>query len=175
MSLHKVVALSANTHRPSRTRLLVQEVAGRFEAMGGPKVSVCDLLDVGLEFGCATSVESLGPAALDVVKMVEGADALIVGSPIYNGGYSGHFKHFFDLIHPQRLRNKPVCITATGGGQRHALAVEMFMRPLFGFFGALTLPSSVYASEQDFDEQTLCSSDVRIRIESAARELHVYC
>ena len=48
------------------------------------------------------------------------------------------------------LAGKPVALTATGGGLRHALMVEHALRPLFGFFAALTVPTGVYASEADF-------------------------
>ena len=78
------------------------------------------------------------------------ADALIVGSPVYKGSYTGLFKHLFDFVEPEALAGKPVILTATGGGPRHALVVEHSLRPLFGFFTALTIPTAIYASDQDF-------------------------
>ena len=53
----------------------------------------------------------------------------------------------FDLVEPDRLAGKPVAIAATGGGPRHALVVEHALRPLFGFFTALTVPTAVYAAD----------------------------
>ena len=44
-----------------------------------------------------------------------------------------------------RLRGTPVILTATGG------------RPLFGFFGALSLPTTLYAIESDFNNCLLVS------------------
>ena len=48
-------------------------------------------------------------------------------------------------------------LTATGGGDRHALIVEHQLRPLFGFFEALTLPTAVYATDKDFTDGVLRS------------------
>ena len=46
------------------------------------------------------------------------------------------------------------------------------MRPLFGFFQALTLPVGVYASDTDFDGYELTSEAVKRRIDQAvARSL----
>jgi FMN reductase len=56
------------------------------------------------------------------------------------------FKHVFDLIEPSVLRNRPVLLTAVGGGLRHSLVVEHQLRPLFGFFEACTVSTAIYAS-----------------------------
>ena len=58
-------------------------------------------------------------------------------------------------------------LAATGGGERHALILEHQMRPLFGFFQALTLPVGVYASDTDFDGYELTSEAVKRRIDQA--------
>src|SRR3954471_22141706 len=44
------------------------------------------------------------------------------------GSYTGLFKHLFDLVNPGALADKPVVLTATGGGPRHALVVEHQLR-----------------------------------------------
>ena len=167
----KVVALSANSRRPSKTRALVQAIADRYQTIAGGEVAVFDLLDVGLEFAMSTSRDTLTFQALRILEFVESADVLIVASPVYKGAYSGHFKHFFDLIEPDRLRHKPVCLVANGGGHKHALVVELSLRPLFGFFCALTLPTAVYAGEVDFQDGVLCGPALLERINDAASEI----
>ncbi|WP_352770049.1 NAD(P)H-dependent oxidoreductase [Mesorhizobium sp. M0684] len=69
----------------------------------------------------------------------------------------------FDLIDPLALVDRPVLIGATGGGQRHALVVEHQLRPLFGFYSALTVPSAVYGSDSDFADGKLVDSLVLAR------------
>jgi FMN reductase len=60
-----------------------------------------------------------------------------------------------------------VVLTATGGSDRHALLVEHQMRPLFGFFQALTLPLGIFANEGDFADYRISSDERRERIETA--------
>ena len=81
-----------------------------------------------------------------MIDDIERADLLIVGTPVYRGSYTGAFKHVFDLVRHDRLRGTPVILTATGGSQMHGLVTEHQLRPLFGFFGALSLPTTVYAT-----------------------------
>ncbi|TIX99332.1 MAG: FMN reductase, partial [Mesorhizobium sp.] len=97
-------------------------------------------------------------------------DVLVVGSPTFKGSYTGLFKHFFDLLDQSSLRGKPVILAATGGGDRHSLVVEHQLRPLFGFFEALTLPTAIYASDKDFANGVLVSEAIHARARQAVAE-----
>lgn len=145
-----IIGLSGNLDRPSKTRTLVQTVvaaaASEFQATG----TVFDLADFGPSLGAARRVADLDAAARAALEVVLSADALVVGSPVYKGSYTGLFKHLIDLIDPLALASKPVLPTATGGGDRHALVIEHQLRPLFGFFEARTLATGLYASDRDF-------------------------
>lgn len=171
MTRPRLVAFSANLQRPSKTRVLVEAVAEEAAARAALDVRLYDLVDVGTGLGAAWSREALPLPARRVIEAIEEADALIVGSPVYKGSYTGLFKHLFDLIPPSALANKPVAIAATGGGARHALVVEHAFRPLFGFFNALQVPTAVYGSDPDFTGYALSDEAVRARAAQAGAEL----
>src|SRR4051794_20679349 len=116
-------------------------------------------------------IETRTPFAPNIEASSRRADVLVVGSPTYKGSYTGLFKHFFDLIDPAALRGKPVVLLATGGGERHALIVEHQLRPLFGFFEALALPTAVYATDKDFADGVLVSEAIRKRAAQAVDEV----
>ena len=148
----KVVGLAGGLSRPSKTRALVEHaVAATVEAFGATG-RVYDLVDLQPSLGAAAHPGDLDAQAARVVEDLLTADALVVGSPVYKGSYTGLFKHFFDLIEPDALLGRPVLLVATGGGSRHALVIEHQLRPLFGFFEAQTLPTGVYAANGDFTE-----------------------
>ena len=73
-----------------------------------------------------------------------------MGTPVYKDSYTGVLKHLFDLVPPNALAGKPVLLAATGGTPPHGLVVDHQLRPLFGFFKALTIPASIFALESDF-------------------------
>lgn len=146
----QVVAFAGSLARPSKTRALVELAAVRAAGRYGVTAATYDLGDLGSSLGQARTLSELAPHALQIVEGLLAADALIVGSPVYKGSYTGLFKHLFDLIEPAALAGKPVLLAATGGGDRHALMIEHHLRPLFGFFEAATLATGVYASGVDF-------------------------
>jgi FMN reductase len=171
MAVPYIVCLSGSPSRPSKTSALVGMIAADVVSRTTARLDVFDLVDAGPGLGSALRRKDLTPSATRIIDAIEQADALIVGTPVYKGGYTGLFKHVFDLIDPQALVGKPVLITATGGGPRHALVVEHALRPLFGFFEALTIPTAVYASEVDFSNGALTDPGVIARAGTAARQL----
>jgi FMN reductase len=170
MSALRLLGISGNTQRPSRTRALVETIGARVGRLRPVSFTMLDLVDAGPGLG-AFSRDGLTAEAEAVVAAIERADALIVGTPVYKGSYAGLFKHLFDFVDPLALTGRPVLLAATGGGRRHALVVEHQLRPLFGFFSALTLPTSVYASNEDFENGVLTDPVSLERIEQAAAEM----
>jgi FMN reductase len=167
MSRPRLVGLSSNLQRPSKTRTLVEAILREASSRAPLDARVFDFVDAGSGLGAAWSRDQLSLPARRIVEAIEEADGLIVGSPVYKGSYTGLFKHLFDLVDPAALAGKPVAIAATGGGPRHALVVEHSFRPLFGFFGALQVPVTVYASDGDFTDGALVDEGVRARAAQA--------
>ncbi|GJD74621.1 FMN reductase [Methylobacterium goesingense] len=171
MSLPRIVGFTANLQRPSKTRALAESLAEAVGAHLRADIRLFDMLDAGTGLGAAWSRDLLPLPARRIVEAIEGADALIVGTPVYKGAYTGLFKHLFDFVDPAALVGKPVILSATGGGPRHALVVEHSLRPLFGFFSAHTIPSAVYGSDADFRDGALVDPGVKARIQDAAGQL----
>jgi FMN reductase len=118
--------------------------------------------------------DELGNEVRQALDAIENADVLIVGTPIYKGSYPGLFKHLIDFVDPQALAGRPVALVATGGGRRHALSIEHQLRPLFGFFSALVLPTTVYASDEDFTDGVLSDPVTLARIDQLAGEIATF-
>lgn len=93
------------------------------------------------------------------------------GSPVYKGTYGGLLKHLFDLLDRKALAGRPALFAATGRAEQHALMIEHGMRPLFGFFGALTLPLGVDATEKDFAGSSELTEAAKVRIAGAVDHL----
>lgn len=174
MAGSKLVGIAGSFNRPSKTLALVRHIAGLASDQYGFTTTTYDLHDLGPSLGNALWRKDLDEQAQRVIDDIVGADVLVVGSPTYKGSYPGLFKHLIDLIDPQELRAKPIIITATGGGDRHALMVEHQLRPLFGFFMAYTLPTAVYASDRDFTAYAVASEQLSKRIGEVLGELSAF-
>lgn len=165
----RIVGVSGSLTAPSRTTALVDAVverlAARLEAEASVEPRIVELSAILPDLFAGPFRGDLGPGALEALAAVEQADVVVAGSPAYRAAYTGAFKHFFDYVGQYALVDKPVVLTATGGSDRHALLVEHQMRPLFGFFQALTLPLGIYGNEGDFTDYRVSSEELRERID----------
>lgn len=169
--MSRVIVFSGSFNRPSKTSALVNFIGKKVAQKFDSDVVTYDLADVGTSLGLAQRAGDLAPQGRRIIKELTAADALIIGSPVYKGSYPGLFKHFIDLIEPERLFGKPVLLAATGGGDRHALMVEHQLRPLFGFFMAHSLPTAIYASQRDFNsDNEISSPELIARIDKAVNQ-----
>lgn len=170
----KLVGLSGNVKRPSKTRALVAQVLGAISERYGVAATHFDLADTLPELGLVFERDGVENGLARVIESIETADILVVGSPVYKGSYGGLFKHLFDLVDPAALTGMPLVITASGGGDRHALVVEQALRPLFGFFMAHAMPTAIYASARDFEGERIATKDTLQRIEDAVTQLRPF-
>jgi FMN reductase len=178
MTSLSIVGVAGNITRPSRTAALVATITAQVAAFSGAGSRLIELADVGPQLFQPFSPEGLKAFSRDdlpadgrsAIEAIESADALVVGTPVYKGSYSGAFKHLFDLVRPNALVGRPVLLAATGGTPLHGLMTEHQLRPLFGFFNALTLPTTIYALESDFRDHQIATADLAGRVKRAAAE-----
>jgi FMN reductase len=173
MSLLSVVGISGSPKRSSRTTVVVRAVVEAIEAGAASNARLIELVDAAPLLFRALTRDSLdaNPQAHSLIRAVEAADVLVVGTPVYRASYSGALKHLFDLVHHEALAGKLVVLAATGGSLLHGLVNEQQLRPLFGFFNALTVPTTIYATEADFADLQIVNPGIDARIARAAQEV----
>lgn len=171
MSFPQILGLSGNVTRPSRTAALVGAAVDRLAEATGGQGGVLEIVDAAPHVLSALTRASLSAEGEAILRRVEAADILVVGSPVYRASYTGALKHLFDLVDFNALAGKPVVLAATGGSQLHGLVTDHQLRPLLSFFRALTLPTTLYAVETDFTDYRLTSPAIAARIERAVGEV----
>ncbi|CAN5252833.1 FMN reductase [soil metagenome] len=182
MTTRKLTVISAGLAQPSSTRLLAERLAAATERRltdegVETQIDLFDLRDVAQDITNNLLTGFASPRLQKVIDAVTGADGLVAVTPIYTTSYSGLFKSFMDILDPQSITGMPVAIAATGGTERHSLALDYAMRPLFSYLHAVVVPTAVYAASSDWgsgDQGTAAdagSSALPERIERAAGEL----
>jgi len=171
MSKSKIVGFAGSWSQPSRTRNLVEAAVLKAADRSGAEARIYDLTELCFSLGTTLSADQAPADLALLLNDIVTADALIVGSPVYKGTYTGLFKHLFDLIEPRALKDKPVVLTATGGSERHALVLDHGLRPLFAFFSADIIATGLYATETDFTDYRPSTAALLGRIDRAATEL----
>lgn len=170
MSQKSIVAITGSLSQPSRTRRLVEDVTARIQARSAGAVTLIDIAEIAADLGSALSRGAASPALEQALTAIETADLVVAGSPIYKGSYTGFFKHLIDLVDYKALAGTPVALLATGGSNRHALAVEHQLRPLFGSFDAHTLPTAVFVVDRDIVDGRVVNEGVAKRIDALVGE-----
>lgn len=166
-----ILGISGSVKQPSRTGRVVSDILASIERRASVSMDMIDLAVAAPILFRALRAGQLDEAGRRIIDAVEAADVLVVGSPVYRASYTGALKHLFDLVDFRALQGKRVVLAATGGTPLHGLMLEHQFRPLFGFFGAVTVPTTVYAVEADFTEYTLSNPAVEARIERAVADL----
>ncbi|SDP34447.1 CE1759 family FMN reductase [Lentzea jiangxiensis] len=167
----QLVVVSAGTSDPSSTRLLADRVAGRVTALAGRRgqtvtTSVVELRELASEIANALVSNHVGPKLQKAVSALQHADGVVASTPVYKAGASGLFTSFFQLLDNDLLIAKPVVLAATAGTARHALVVDDQMRGLFAYLRTVVVPTSLFASTEDWQDNGLNK-----RIDRAALEL----
>jgi FMN reductase len=183
-----LVIVSAGLSQPSSTRLLADRLtAATVERLAeGPStgsgtafgsgtdvnVTVVELRDLAHDITNNLLTGFASPKLQVVLDAVAGADGLIAVTPIFTTSYSGLFKSFIDILDTTALTDLPVLIAATGGTERHSLALDYSMRPLFTYLHAVVVPTAVYAASSDWGSPSTGSgTGMSDRIARAAGEL----
>lgn len=163
----KVVAVSGSLSQPSKTTTLVNGIVDALGRAIPIDARVITLTELGPSLAGIINRADLPPAALEELRHIETADVLIVATPVYRASFTGLFKHLFDFVDQYALVDVPVLLAASGGSERHSLIIEHQLRPLFGFFQAVTLPVGVYAHDSDFTGYEITAPLLQSRIEMA--------
>ena len=165
--MRKIAVISAGLSQPSSTRLLAERLATATQRGVESTVEFIDLRDVASDVMNNMLTGFASPTLEKVIETVTTADAVIAVTPIFTTSYSGLFKSFIDILDPASLTGMPVLIAATGGTERHSLALDYAMRPLFTYLHAVVSPTAVYAASSDWGD---AESTLGERIERAAAE-----
>lgn len=151
----RIAVISAGLAQPSSTRLLADRLAQATKSRLTEEeidvtIDAFDLRDVAQDITNNLLTGFASPKLQAVIDAITGADGVIAVTPIYTTSYSGLFKSFIDILDPQALNGMPVLMGATGGTERHSLALDYAMRPLFSYLHSVVVPTGVYAASSDW-------------------------
>jgi FMN reductase len=126
------------------------------DALGGTPGPVIDLAEFAGELFDYTSTR-----VARAVEDVKGVDVLVVASPTYKATYTGLLKAFLDRFGAGSLRGITGVPLLVAASDRHALAVEVHLKPVLAELGlslpgqGLFLNESVFAGGLEDEVATL--------------------
>jgi FMN reductase len=129
-----------------KSRTLEAAVAIAADLGGGAPQVVVDVVSLGaglLGWG--------DPAVKDAIELVRTSAVVIVASPTYKSSYTGLLKLFLDQIPTDGLAGVIAVPLMLGAGPGHAMAPEVFLKPVLVELGATCPTRALYLLESDYD------------------------
>lgn len=142
-------------------------LAGGPEAGGRTATAVAGVLAGAQEQGADTRLLELSRTALpEVAAAMDGADAVVFGSPVYRATYSSLLKSVLEGTERGKwgeatapLQGKAAAVVLTGASGHHFLAVNDLRNVLAGFFGVQVLAPGLYLDHSGYADRSTLSED----------------
>lgn len=157
----------------SKTLTAVEKVLERVkEKHSDITVELLDLKNYNVEFCDGRDPMLYEGDTKKIIEIVTSADFYVIGTPIFQGSFTGALKNIFDLVPVPTFRHKVIGFVATGGTFQHYLVIENQLKPIAGYFRSFVAPSYVYAHESHFNKQRqIADKDILKRIDQLADEI----
>jgi NAD(P)H-dependent FMN reductase len=146
-----IVLISGSGSKNSHTRGLLMHIATLLEKRG-MKTTLWDLYENSLP---ATDPDHHGDpfhpneAVREFISLVNSADGLVLGTPLYHGSFSGILKNALDNLGSDAFKNKHVGLVSNAGGIGNMQAAEQLrsvVRALYGY----ALQTQIVTTEEDY-------------------------
>lgn len=170
----KLLGISGSLTQGGRTRAVV-ELGLRWAKERFPEIET-ELLDLrGLRIALCDgrSLAEYPDDTKRAIDIIQGAQAYLIGSPVYRGSYTGALKNLLDHTPLEALMGKPVGLVATAATEHHYLAIDQELRTVLAWFNAFVVPGSVYVQNSHFAGDELADERVREHLRQLAESVVV--
>ncbi|TLK56383.1 MULTISPECIES: NADPH-dependent FMN reductase [Glutamicibacter] len=169
----KIVGLSGST--VGSTTRTAMNYAMQAIAQYDPEIEarLIDLADYDLMFSDGRDYVEYTGDTREVTQALMEADAIIIGTPIFQASIPGSLKNVFDLLPVNAFQDKVVGIVVTAGSPKHYLVAEQQLRPILTYMKAQVVQSYVFIEAKDIHRGEIISGDVTLRIERLVEDTAV--
>lgn len=167
----KIVALSGSIVGTKTRTAMEYTVKALQEKYPDTEVTLIDLAEYDVRFSDGRNYMEYDGDTKYVTQTIMEADALIIGSPVFQASISAPLKNIFDLLPVDALRDKVAGMLITAGSPKHFLVAEHQLKPILGYMKAQMVPTYVFIEEADFYRKEIINDDVRFRIDRLVEDI----
>lgn len=150
----------------SNTKVAMEKVVEMFtETEEDVTVTFLDLADYDLQFSDGRNFIHYHGDTKYVAETIMQANALVIGTPVFQASIPGTLKNIFDLLPVDAFRDKVVSIVTTAGSSKHYLIVEQQLKPILSYMKAYIVPTYVFIEEENILRQEIINDDIIFRLE----------
>ena len=161
----KIALIVGSATPPGRTHAIATALESALRSVRhDARVETIDLARVAFEACDGRPLAAYDESVRQAVDIVASARCVVFVTPVYRATYPGVLKNFLDIVPLEALRDTVAGLAVIGGSAHHYLGVDLALRAVLTWFGALSAPTGVYFTGADFDER-------KQPLEAAKREL----
>jgi len=161
----KIVGLSSSITGGKTRIALDYTIKTLTERFPDIEVTLIDLADYDLPFSDGRNYLDYEGDTKYVTQTIMAADALIIGSPIFQASIPATLKNIFDLLPVNAFLDKVASILITAGSSKHYLIAEHQLKPILAYMKARIVQTYVFIEEKDFHRKQIVQDDVLFRIQ----------
>ncbi|WP_042460165.1 NADPH-dependent FMN reductase [Neobacillus dielmonensis] len=129
------------------------------------EATLIDLADYNVQFSDGRNyLEYEGDTGF-VANTIMDADAIIIGTPIFQASIPATLKNIFDLLPIHAFQDKVVSMLVTAGSPKHFLIAEQHLKPILSYMKAQIVQTYVFIEEKDYHRKQIINDDVLIRLD----------
>ncbi|MBB6452526.1 FMN reductase [Salirhabdus euzebyi] len=128
-------------------------------------VTLIDLAEYNVQFSDGRNYLEYEGDTGYITKTIMEADAVIMGTPVFQASIPATLKNIFDLLPQNAFRDKVVSLLVTAGSAKHYLIPEQQIKPILAYMKAQIVQTYVFIEEKDFNRKEITNEDVKFRIE----------
>ena len=168
----RILGISGSLREGANTLVLVENTLAYAREMGA-ETELLDLRTYPLPlYEAHVNYDGIKPAE-KLAALVDGCDAIVLGSPEYHGCMSGALKNALDFLYRELAGKVCGLVSATGGSQGSGCFDNM--RAAVHACHGWVLPYATSATGRDFDaEKVIINDRVKDRLRRMARDLMIY-
>lgn len=157
----------------SKTSKAVNEVLVAAKSLDPAiQMELIDLREYDIEFVNGAPLSYYNDDTIKVVNTILAADALVIGTPIYQASITGVLKNLFDHLPVDAFKSKVIGTVITGGTDKHFLVMEYQLKPILTYFKGLVTVRNVFVHNDYFDDENeITDEDAKIRMNKLAEEI----
>ncbi|WP_251549208.1 NADPH-dependent FMN reductase [Neobacillus muris] len=161
----KIVGLSGSIVG-SKTRTAMNYVSKEIaEKYPEAEFTLIDLADYSLQFSDGRNYMEYEGDTGFVTKTIMEADAIVIGTPIFQASIPATLKNIFDLLPVNAFRDKVISMLVTAGSSKHFLVAEQQLKPILSYMKGQIVQTYVFIEEKDFYKKEIVNDDVFFRID----------
>lgn len=169
----KFVAISGS-NVGTKTRTVMEHVTQTVMAQDPDiEATLIDLAEVDMVFSDGRNfIEYTGDTGR-VTRTLMDADAIIIGTPIFQASIPATLKNIFDLLPVNAFRDKVVSMVATAGSAKHYLVPQQQLQPILTYMKAQVVQPYVFVEETDLLRNQIVNNDVIQRLDRLVDDTRV--